>query len=154
MPRPIRRAERAMPEAEAREILIKGQYGVLSTASAEGQPYGVPISYCYLNEAIYFHCAVEGHKLDNLATNNRVSFCVVGSTELLPDKFSTRYESSVAFGRTVELQGDEKRAALEAILKKYSPNFLESGMKYIESDIHKTRVFKIQVESLTGKSRK
>ncbi len=131
MPRPIRRADRALTDEQAIDILQKGEYGVLSTVSPDGQPYGVPVSFAYADHTLYFHCAVEGHKLDNLVSNPRVSFCVVGATELLPDKFATRYESAIVFGAARELTGDEKHAGLTELLKKYSAGFMEKGEKYI-----------------------
>jgi len=154
MPRPMRRDDRALTEAQAAEILRRGEYGVLSTVSADGQPYGVPVSFAYEEGALYFHCAVEGHKLDNLASNPRVSFCVVGATEVLPDKFATRYESAIVFGAARELFGDEKQAGLTRLLKKYSADHMEKGQKYIRSDIGKTRVFTLEIESLSGKARR
>jgi uncharacterized protein len=154
MQRPIRRADRALTQEQAIEILQKGEYGVLSTVSQDGQPYGVPVSYSYANNALYFHCAVEGHKLDNLASNPRVSFCVVGGTEVLPDKFATRYESAIVFGKAFELTAEEKLSTLAEILKKYSPDFMEKGLKYIENDAEKTRVYKIEIEALSGKARR
>lgn len=154
MQRPIRRSDRALTNEQAAEILQKGEYGVLSTVSADGQPYGVPVSFAYAGDVLYFHCAVEGHKLDNLASNPRVSFCVVGGTEVLPDKFATRYESAIVFGKACELAGDEKRSALIELLKKYSADFIEKGERYVESDIEKTKVFKIEIEALSGKARR
>ena len=154
MPRPMRRDDRALTDEQAAEILQKGEYGILSTVSADGQPYGVPVSFAFDGNALYFHCAVEGHKLENLAANPRVSFCVVGATEVLPEKFATRYESAIVFGTARELTGDEHHAALTAILKKYSADFLEKGEKYIESDMPKTRAFRIEIESLSGKARR
>jgi len=112
------------------------------------------MSYSYTGEVIYFHCAVEGHKLENLRNNKRVSFCVTGKTEVLPDKFTTRYESAIVFGNAVELADDEKHNGLMEIVKKYSPGFMEEGLQYAKNSIHKARVFKIVIESITGKSRK
>ncbi len=154
MERKIRRAERAIPESEAKEILLAGEYGVLSTVSEDGQPYGVPVSYSYTGDIIYFHCALEGHKLENLSSNNKVSFCVVGKTRLLPAKFATNYESVIVFGKAFEVTEDEKHQGLLEILKKYSPGFIDKGLRYIEGDGHKARVYKIVIESLTGKARK
>ena len=91
--------------------------------------------------------------LDNLLANPRVSFCVVGGTQVLPDKFATRYESAIIFGKASELTGDEKYSGLTELLKKYSANFMEKGERYINSDIEKTRVFKIEVEALSGKAK-
>jgi len=154
MQRPIRRADRALSLEQAMEILFKGEFGILSTVSSDGQPYGVPVSYCYSDNLLYFHCAVEGHKLENLAANNSVSFCVVGETEILPDKFATRYESAIVFGKAYELTGNEKLSGLTELLKKYSQDFLEKGQLYIESNAEKTRVYKIEVVALSGKARR
>ena len=119
MERKMRRADRAISDSEAKSILEKGEFGILSTVSSEGQPYGVPMSHCYTGNVIYFHCALEGHKLDNLSNNSRVSFCVVGKTEVLPESFATRYESASVFGKEFELTGDEKHKGLLEIVKKY-----------------------------------
>lgn len=154
MKRTIRRADRAIPQEQAIEILQKGEYGILSTISDDGQPYGVPVSFSYADDMLYFHSAVEGHKLENLAANNRVSFCVVGKTEVLPNQFATRYESAIVFGKALELTGDEKQHGLTELLKKYSADFLEKGQLYIEASAERTRVYKIVIESLSGKSRR
>ncbi len=154
MERKIRRVDRAIPESEAIEILRKGEYGILSTVSLDGQPYGVPVSYTYKGDAIYFHCAVEGHRVENLRGNNKVSFCVVGKTEVMPEKFGTRYESVIVLGKAFEVTDEEKHNGLVEILKKYSPGFIEEGLRYVESAGGKTRVYKIVIESMTGKSRK
>jgi len=150
----LRRADRGLSTEQAAEILQRGEYGILSTVSADGQPYGVPVSYAFDGEAVYFHCAPEGHKLENLAANPRVSFCVVGATEVLPDKFSTRYESAIVFGAAWELAGADKHAGLTRLLEKYSADFMEKGETYIQQDIEKTRVFKIELDALSGKARR
>ncbi len=154
MPRELRRSDRKVSDAEAEELLQLGEYGVLSTSDAEGQPYGVPLSYAVLDNAIYFHCAREGHKLDNLAANSRASFCVVGATEVLADKFSTRYASVIVFGRVTEALDADKQRGLEALVDKYCPDHHEKGMQYIAADAAKTRVFKLSIDSICGKARR
>lgn len=150
----LRRKERALAESEAREILERGEYGILSTCDPDGQPYGIPLSYCLENNAIYFHCAVEGRKLNNIAADSRVSFCVVGKTEVLPDQFATRYESVVISGRATEVLDGEKQQALEGLLAKYSTEFRLSGLDYIEAKRELTKVFKISIDDLCGKARR
>ncbi len=154
MERKIRRSDRGILESDAREILEKGEYGILSTVSSDGQPYGVPVNYACTKHFIYFHGATQGHKLDNLSSNNKVSFCVVGKTQVLPEQFATKYESAIVFGQALEVFDAEKRQALLELVKKYSPEFIEKGQQYIESDERKTRVYKIAIEAITGKSRK
>ena len=49
---------------------------------------------------------------------------------------------------------EEKRQGLEALLRKYSPEFIESGLKYIEAAFKAVRVLRLDVASISGKGRK
>jgi nitroimidazol reductase NimA-like FMN-containing flavoprotein (pyridoxamine 5'-phosphate oxidase superfamily) len=147
----LRRKDKKIAIEEAREVLHSAEYGILSTVGTDGQPYGVPLNYVYRNKAIFFHCALTGHKLDNLESNPKVSFCVVGDTEVLPAKFSTNYVSVVVMGKASESQGDERSAALLWLLEKYSPAFLEEGKNYIKQLDTATKVIKIEIEHVCGK---
>jgi len=150
----MRRKDRAITEEEAISLLSKADYGVLSTVTENGKPYGVPLSFCVIDQCLYFHCAVEGQKIDNIEQNKSVSFCAVGNTEILPDKFGTKYESVIVAGDVEEVFNMDKQIALEGILQKYSPEFIDKGMKYIKGLTEKVRVYKIIVTKLTGKARR
>lgn len=150
----IRRADRKTDHEEAVKLLNESEYGVLSTVDKSGQPYGIPLNFVYSDNRIYFHCATEGHKLSNLLECERVSFCVVGSTEVLQNKFSTNYESAIAFGIAREVFGDEKNQALLLLVKKYSPKFIAEGTEYIAKSSDATRVIRIDIDHLTGKARR
>ncbi len=154
MNKTIRRQDRKLNDSEAIEILQKGEYGVLSMCTTDNEGYGIPLNYALYNNKIYFHCAIEGSKLDYLRTNNNVSFCVVGNTEVMPSDFSTLYESVVVFGATSEVEGEEKREALMHIIKKYSGNFIQEGKDYIDKSYDGVKVIKLSIESITGKARK
>jgi uncharacterized protein len=150
----MRRKDRLITDTETLSILEKGEYGILSTVSSDNEPYGVPVNYCLIGERMYFHCALEGRKIDNIIHNPNVSFCVVGKTEVLPDKFGTNYESCIVQGVASESFGEEKQLALEGLVRKYSEDFVAEGLKYIDKLKDKTRVFKIRIESISGKARK
>jgi len=150
----MRRKDRAITEEDTRALLNKAEYGVLSTVTDNGKPYGVPLNFCVIDGCIYFHSAVEGQKIDNIKHNGDVSFCVVGNTTVLPDKFATKYVSVMASGEVEEVFDLNKQAALEGLLHKYSPEFMDKGIEYIDSLKEKTRVFKITINTLTGKARK
>lgn len=150
----MRRKDRQITSEETFAILNNGEYGILSTASSDNQPYGVPLNYCVIDGSIYFHCALEGRKIDNMNSNPRVSFCVVGKTELLPDKFAIRYESCIVEGTASESFGEEKQSALEGLIHKYSEDFFSQGLEYIEKLRDKAKVFKISIDSISGKARK
>ena len=152
--RELRRKDRAISEEETIALLNKTEYGVLSTISEHGKPYGVPLNFCVIDHCVYFHCALEGQKIDNIKHNNAVSFCAVGNTEILPDKFGTKYESVIVSGEVEEVFDMNKQAALEGLLRKYSSEFIDEGTNYIAALQEKTRVFKISINTLTGKARK
>ncbi|HXE95511.1 MAG TPA: pyridoxamine 5'-phosphate oxidase family protein [Dongiaceae bacterium] len=152
--RNVRRIDREIGTHEAIELLSNCEYGVLSTAGKDGQPYGVPLSYVFKDNCIYFHCALDGHKIENIDNNPKVSFCVVGKTKVLPEKFATEYESAVAFGIASELFGDERYGALLLLLEKYAPEFTEEGKMYIEQKDQTTKVIKIEVDHISGKARR
>ncbi len=147
----LRRKDKQISIEEAMGLLNKGEYGILSTVGADCQPYGVPLNYVYKNNTIYFHCALIGHKLDNLESNSKVSFCVVGETKILPSEFSTEFISTVAFGIASEVHGEERYNGFLWILEKYSPEYIEEGKKYIEKMDKVTKLIKIEVQHISAK---
>jgi len=147
----LRRKDKQISPEKSRKVLTEGEYGILSTVGDDGQPYGVPLNYVYKNDAIYFHCALVGHKIDNLESNPRVSFCVVGDTKVLPGEFSTNFISVVAFGIASETQEDERYNGFLWLLEKYSPEHMEEGKKYIDKFDKATKLIKIQVQHISGK---
>lgn len=154
MIRELRRKDKQLSQEEAKEILESATYGVLSTIGKDGIPYGVPLSYCYQDNKIYFHAATTGHKLDNIEFSNQVSFCVVTDVKTLPDQFSTKYKSVILFGTVHEVEDDEKVKVYQMLINKYSNDFQEAGMEYIHQAGKNARVFEIRIEHMLGKGKK
>ena len=150
----MRRKDRAVTEKEAIEILIKGEHGILSMCTPENEGYGIPLNYVLDNHQIYFHSAAAGSKLDYLRTNNKVSFCVVGNTTVIPSDFGTLYESAIVSGTTSEVDGNEKRDALIKIIEKYSTDFIQEGNEYIDKLYDRVSVIKLSIQSITGKAKR
>ena len=151
--REIRLKDRAVNDEKIIEIFKTGSYGVLSTIGEDGYPYGVPVNYTYFDNCICFHCAQQGHKIENIKHNERVSFCVVTGSEVLASKFDTDYESAIAFGRASEVTDESaKREILLSVINKYSGDFLPAGMNYMKKYWDETAVIKITIEHLSGKA--
>lgn len=149
----MRNFKRELPKEEVMELLKNGEYGILSTVGGDGYPYGIPVNYVYTENKIGFHCAPDaGHKLENIKFNSRVCFTVVGDTEILPSKFSTKYESAVVFGTVHE--AEDKKKILELLVDKYSSQFKKEGMEYISRSAGKTGVYVIEIEHVTGEGRR
>ena len=153
--REIRRKDRVLDDEQAVRLLETGEYGFLAMCGINGYGYGIPINYVLDGKKIYFHCAPEGFKLDNIRQNNRVSFCVTGRTQVLPGQFSTAYESVLVFGRmTCDLAEEERYKALDLLVAKYSADFVDISKKYISKSFHRTSVLRLDIEHLSGKAKK
>ena len=154
MYRELRRKDKLLSEEEMLQVLNIAPYGVLSTIGEDGIPYGVPISFVYKDNKIFFHSAIEGHKLDNIKINNHVSFCIVTDVEAIPDKFTTKFRSVIIFGTVEEVNEDKKEEAFKLILEKFSSGFMISGMEYIKKAGKGARIFQIEIDHITAKGKK
>jgi nitroimidazol reductase NimA-like FMN-containing flavoprotein (pyridoxamine 5'-phosphate oxidase superfamily) len=151
----IRRKDRALQEEEAYAILREGGDGVLATIGEDGYPYAVPVNHVLEDGVLYLHCAVVGHKLENLAFCDLVSYCVVVGREVVPAELSTNYRSAVVFGRATRVEEPEaKRRGLMALLHRFAPDHMENGLKELERDFQRTAVVRIDIHRITGKARK
>ena len=151
----IRRKDRILDNTKALNLLKMGEYGFLAMCGKNGYGYGIPLNYAIDGKSIYFHCAKEGFKLDNLRQNNRVSFCVTGHTQVLSEQFSTIYESALIFGRiTDHLSEEERQKALDLFVKKYSPDFVDVSKEHISKSFSRTHILRLDIEHLSGKSKK
>lgn len=155
--REIRRQNRVLEGDRIIELLNISEFGFLSLGTSEnGYAYGIPLSYAYEEEtnSLFFHCAPEGQKLDELKRNNKVSFCIVGKTNPIADQFTTLYESVIAFGDAVtDLSDDEKRKTLRLLVRKYSAGFEEVAEQYMDKSWSRTAVFKIEIKHITAKAK-
>lgn len=149
----MRRTDRQLKQEEIERILRENTYGVLSTVCEDGYPYGLPINYAYENGKLYFHHAAQAGLLgENAARGEAACFTVTGKTEVLPEQFSTKYESVIAFGRLRE--STEKEAVLMRLVKRFSPDFLEQGRQYVQKAADHVKVYEFEIEQATGKARR
>ncbi len=151
--RDMRVKEALLEKKEAETMLENGSYAVLSVTGDDNYSYAVPVNYVYEQGKVYFHCADEGHKVDALKSNPKVSVCVVAKDDVIPEDFNTMYKSVIAFGEASFVEdATEKKTALVKLLEKYSPNHIDSGMKYLDAYINDCIVIAIDILHITGKT--
>lgn len=150
--REMRRKDKELSAREISDILAECTHGTLSVIGDNGYPYGVPVSYVYANGKIYFHCAPIGHKLDAVKKEPKVSFSVIAKDDIVPEKYGTNFASVIAFGkaRVIEEVKEMKEAHIPFI-EKYSKDFYDGGIKYMNSSIGKMVMVEITVDHITGK---
>lgn len=151
--REMRRKGQALSREMCETILNSATSGVLALEGDNGYPYAVPLSFVFDAGKMYFHCATEGHKIDAVRKNARASFCVIGQDEVAPERYTTDYRSVIVFGtiRILEETG-EKRAAIEKLAVKYSPQEGEAARRTeIEQSMPGLCVLELDIQHLSGK---
>lgn len=154
MQKPMRRAGRAMSEKEAILLLQNAEYGFMATVDEDGAPYVLPLNFVYADGAIYIHCAYEGQKIDNIKRDERVCFSVVGATEVISERFTTKYQSALVRGRAKMLEDEPKRQALLLLCQKYTPAYMSQAIEAIEKSFSRTCMIQISIDSITGKAKR
>ncbi|MBI4926592.1 MAG: pyridoxamine 5'-phosphate oxidase family protein [Anaerolineae bacterium] len=151
--RKMRRKAQELSREETLAILTANTAGVLGVSGDEDYPYTVPVSYVYHDGRLFFHCASEGHKIDGIQRNDKVSFCVIDRDEVIQATFTTHFRSAIVFGRARILTDEhERRTAVELLVKKYSPDYVEEGRLALEKSWNRTTVVEIRIEHMSGKA--
>ena len=150
--REMRRNMQALTAEETAEILKRNTSGVLSLNGDDGYPYGVPLSYVYLDSKLYFHCAGAGHKLDSILKDDKVSFCVIDQDQVVGEEYTTYFRSVIAFGRARVLEGAEKLRPLVELCEKYYPGHLEQTRQKAEHALKNVSIVEVTIEHMTGKT--
>ncbi|MBQ3144271.1 MAG: pyridoxamine 5'-phosphate oxidase family protein [Akkermansia sp.] len=150
----VRRRDRQLDEASARRLLKEAEYGVLCMQALHGGGYGVPLHFVWDGaDGVYLHCAREGYKLECLAAEPRACLVITGKSRILPNAFSTEYESLLLHGEVSAVTNEEERhVALHSFLDKYVPESGERGQHFLHHAAARTMVLRFRILSASGKT--
>ena len=150
--REMRRRKQLLSMEESRKILERQTAGVLAVTGDDGYPYAVPVSYVYMQGKVYLHSALQGHKIDGILRESKVSLCVIDRDQIVPEKFTTYFRSVILFGRAkIVAEEQEKWRALELLGDQYAPGNQAGCRAEIEQQLRHTCVIEIAIEHMTGK---
>lgn len=147
----MRKKSREMNAAWALDVMDKAPYITVSMTGNDGMPYSVPLSLARTDDdTFYFHCALEGKKLDILRKNPAV--CLTAVSKCKPTvgpkdgSFTLEYQSAIAFGKAEIVADDtEKQDALRAICQRFLPNHMDAFDAAIERSMARTAVVRISL---------
>ena len=146
----MRRKDREITERESIVDVLMRCNTVSIGFRGEEYPYVVPVSFGFVSVgetlSIYYHSANEGTKIEMVEKYPKV--CVEGHIFHGVADITTHYESVIAYGTVEKVQGEEAIAGLKAITEHYG--YANYPVDSCES-FPKTGVYKITVESITGK---
>ncbi|MCQ2227928.1 MAG: pyridoxamine 5'-phosphate oxidase family protein [Bacteroidales bacterium] len=154
----MRKESREMPEDFALEVMDKAPFATLSVVRTDGSAYGLPISHARIdNRTFYFHCALEGEKIDAIRQNPQV--CLSAVSKCKPTvgpkdgSFTLEYKSAIGFGMAELVENEsEQIEALRAICMRYLPNHMDAFDTSIARSLSRTVVVRIRLNGpLTGK---
>jgi uncharacterized protein len=156
-PPQIRRADKQMPEKQARAMLESGYCGRLATVGPDGYPYCLPLLYVVLDGAVWVHNArARGHLRANVDHEAKACFEVDEPGEVFPyGRFdcdtSIAYRSVIVFGqvRLVEAEADKQRF-FEALMAKYAKPGWERPAGFFPR-LGEITVYALSIERLSGK---
>ncbi len=150
--RAMRKNEQAMSRAACEAVLDRATAGVLAVTGDAGYPYAVPLSFVRAGPCLLFHGAARGHKLDAIAQNDKVSFCVIDADHVVAEAFTTHFRSVIVFGRARMLtQAAEKLRAMQLLVEKYAPRKTDEVDRAFAGAGDKLVVVEMTIEHMTGK---
>lgn len=149
--RELTRKKQQLTLNECKEILKNEVRGVLAVNGDDGYPYALPINFYFdeENNKIYFHSGKVGYKLDAIAKNNKVSFCVYDKGYHKDGHWSLNIKSVIIFGHIYTVN-EWKDDLIVAFSKRFTDD-----TEYIYSEIEKfksnTVLLCLNIEHITGK---
>lgn len=150
--REMRRKNQALKKEICLDILNRRENGTLALLGDHGYPYAVPLNYVCMGEKLYFHCAVEGHKIDSIRRCEKASYCVIDADRVDTAEYTTRFRSVIAFGKVRLLEDEsEKIAALNAIGNRFCPETPEKTGEEIRGAVGHTAVIEFTIDHISGK---
>jgi hypothetical protein len=149
----VRRRDKEITDrAEIDSIIGAAEVCRIAMANAN-EPYLVPVSFGFDGTSIYFHTAKTGRKLEFFAANDRICFEFEANVSIQNDEsdacaWTFAFESVIGYGTVEELTSPEDKArGLNQIMRHYSGR----DWSVDEQQLVTTRVWRIDIESLTGK---
>ena len=151
--RKMRRFKQQVSDEICRKILREEWRGVLAVHGEDGYPYALPIDFYYNEEKnkIYFHCAKEGHKLDAIRADNRVSFCVYDKGFRKDGDWALNITSVIIFGRIRIIDDpDETLVTVRKFGEKFFPTQKELDDEILRS-LARVQMLELTPDHMTGK---
>lgn len=149
--RKMRRFKQELSAEKCAEILQTEPRGVLAVLGDGGYPYTVPLDFVYADNKLFFHSAVEGHKVDAVLGNPKASFCVLSQRELSDDGWSYYFDSVVVFGRVSVVSDEVERLdKLRKLGLKYYPS-ADEVEEEIRRDMKRALLLRFDIEHMSGK---
>ena len=148
----MRRLDLVLSQEEAIAIVDENQYAVLCLNDPAGRPYGLPMDYVRQGNSLYFHGSKEGRKVNSMKATPWACAVIIGENEIVPNKFGRKYKSVIVEGGIELIDEPEfKRQVMTWVVKRKSPDYFEKGLTVIKKMLDRVLVYKMNMETVSGK---
>ena len=139
-----------------RDILKRGKYLSISMCR-ENEPYIITLSYGFDNvqNALYFHSANLGLKLDILKENPSVCGTIIEDLGYVSGACSHKYRSTVFWGDMTILRDlEEKKHGFDVLLNhlEENPSRIKKRLLQSEKSYDNTCIMRLDIKKVTGKA--
>ena len=146
-----RKEKEIIDKSEIESIIYKSMVCRLGLAN-DGTPYIVPLCFGYDDNALYFHGARAGKKMEMIRKNPSVCFEFDINTEVRQEEqacqWGMSFQSVIGFGKATLLEDpDDKRHALDIIMRQYT----DQSFTFDDKMLNRTAVIRVDIETMTGK---
>lgn len=140
---------------EIARILREGKYATIALCR-DNEPYAVTMSYGYdePKNALYFHCASQGLKLDFISVNPNVCATVVEDQGYVVNECSHRFKSVVFWGAMSIVESlEEKIHGLSTMIDQLeeNPGPRKTTVSKYKDEFDGFKILRLDIEDITGK---
>ena len=149
--RPMRRFKQQLTLQECETILQGAYRGFLSVNGENGYPYTIPMNFLYNDNRIYFHSALQGHKIDAIKQSPKACFTVINEPVQQENDWWYHVSSVVCFGQVSIIENQEERMEiLKSLGQKYFPEGYDME-KDLRMNAPRAAVLCLSIDHMTGK---
>lgn len=147
----MRRIKQQLTTEECEAMLKEAYRGFLSVNGDNGYPYTIPVNFIYMNNHIYFHSAIAGHKIDSINKSSKACFTIINEPVKEQNDWWFHVSSVICFGQIHIIDKESERIEiLRAFGGKYFPSDYDINKELMQNGPH-AAVLDFTIEHITGK---
>lgn len=152
----LRRIDKAIKsQDEIKEILKEAEFITLALCDGD-EPYAIAMNFGYSEKdnALFFHCAKKGRKIDILKKNPKVCGTIIDDIGYQDGDCSHNYRSLTIFGKISFItENQDKYDALDVMYEhlESNPTTFKMNAKVNDKALDNIHILKFEIEHITGK---
>lgn len=150
--REMRRKRQKLTDEQTYEIIRSTADCVMGVIGDGGYPYTVPVNHVLVGNKLYFHSAKDGHKIDAIKNDPKVSFTFTEKNDVMSREFTTYFRSAQIFGKAYIVEDeDERQKAFKALCEKFCSSDMDRYEEIMSKEAKDALIVCAEIEMACGK---